>query len=60
MDTSVVSVGAIPRAAAVEAYITVSMTEQELSKPLTSFKHRIYLRLNVGIYLRSSKIKDRF
>lgn len=43
-----------------EAYITVSMTEQELSKPLTSFKRRIYLRLNVGIFLGSGKIRDLF
>lgn len=55
------SLGAIPRAAgaaAVEAYITVSMTEQELSKSQMSFKGRIYLRLNIGIYLGSGKIRD--
>lgn len=63
LETSVVSLGAVPRAAgaaAVEAYITVSMTEQELSKSLTSFKHKIYLSLNVGVYLESSKISDLF
>lgn len=63
LETSAVSLGAIPRAAgaaAVEAYIMVSVTEQELSKSLTSFTRRIYLRLNVGIYLGSRKIRDLF
>lgn len=63
LETSAVSLGAIPRAAgaaAVEAYITVSMTEQELSKSLTSSKCRIYLRWNVEIYLGSGKIRDLF
>lgn len=58
LETFAVSLGTIPRAAgaaAVEAYIMVSVTQQELSKSLTSFKHKIYLRLNVGIYLGSGK-----
>lgn len=52
--------GAIPRAAgaaAVEAYIWVPVTEQELGKSLMSFKGGSYLSLNPGIYLRRGKIK---
>lgn len=61
LENSPLSLGAIPRAAgaaAVEAYIWIPMTEQELSNSLRSFKGRSYLRLDAGIYLGRGKIRD--
>jgi len=60
LETSILSSGLILRAAgaaAVEAYIWVPMTEQELSKSLRSFKGRSYLRLDAGIYFGRGKIR---
>lgn len=60
LETSVVSLGAVPRSWSSSCgTLHHSLNDRtELSKPLTSFKRRIYLRLNVGISLGSGKIRD--